>query len=84
MSDQITPNTCTVCGYEMEDGPRDWNICPCCGVEFNPHDGELSHAELRADWIERGMPWWSRFQAPPTDWNPSLQLKRLAAGGVMQ
>lgn len=75
--DAITANTCTVCGFEMRDGPRDWNICPCCGIEFNFHDADISHEELRAHWIRTGMNWWSVVEKPQTGWNPVLQLGRL-------
>jgi hypothetical protein len=51
-------------------------ICPCCGVEFEVDDDELSHDELRRVWIANGMRWFSRATAAAPDWNPLAQLVR--------
>jgi hypothetical protein len=53
---------------------EEYNICPCCGVEFELDDEYKTHAELRADWIARGMPWFSAVRLPPHGWNPEAQL----------
>jgi len=31
--------------------PRHYNICPCCGTEFDNDDVDHSYAELRYQWI---------------------------------
>jgi predicted amidophosphoribosyltransferase len=66
---------CPVCGYFMDYEPKDYNICPCCATEFGNDDAFSSHAELRQDWILKGMKWW--FGEAPHDWNPQDQLARL-------
>jgi ribosomal protein L37AE/L43A len=68
---------CPVCGYpEMDGAPASWNICPCCGVEFEYHDAGRTHEELRAEWIATGMNWWSTARLAPEGWNPETQLQR--------
>ena len=52
----------------------DFQICPCCGTEFEYDDATLSHAELRSAWIRNGAEWHSRVVHPPLGWNPSMQL----------
>ncbi len=65
--------TCPVCFYgAMPDPPTDYNICPCCGTEFENSNADCSYDELRADWIVRGTPWF--FRNAPQGWNPWLQL----------
>ncbi|MGA9668031.1 MAG: hypothetical protein WBQ94_02420 [Terracidiphilus sp.] len=65
--------TCPVCYYTgMQDPPRDYNICECCGTEFGNDDEALSHEELRARWIESGARWF--FRSAPVGWNPWTQL----------
>jgi hypothetical protein len=75
-------NTCPVCGYPSLDeaaydefGCASYNICPCCGTEFGYDDSSTAHAELRKRWGDVGMPWWSKRQSAPADWNPIDQLK---------
>src|SRR5258708_15856140 len=68
---------CPVCGFEMSDGPRDYNICPSCGTEFGLHDVNSSIEVLRDVWIESGPRWYSRVVAEPVGLNPWLQLLRL-------
>jgi hypothetical protein len=64
---------CPVCFYkEMPDPPADYNICPCCGTEFENDDELRTYAQLRAHWISRGARWF--FHAPPPLWNPWEQL----------
>lgn len=79
-----TTNTCPVCGFSELDEPAydahgcaSFQICPCCGVEFGYDDATRSHKELRAQWIQRGMPWWSTVMKPPIHWNPVAQLQTL-------
>lgn len=64
---------CPVCFYDkMPDPPVDYNICPCCGTEFE-HDDELrTHEQLRDYWISSGAKWF--FYPPPLFWNPWQQL----------
>jgi hypothetical protein len=65
--------TCPVCFYPgLEFPPRDYEICPCCGVEFGNDDEIKSHAELRQAWVNRGGLWF--FGAAPRYWNPWMQL----------
>lgn len=59
---------CPVCDYDRLDRPPiDHSICPRCGTEFGYDDDllGLSHAELRAAWIEAGRPWWSTARPEP-------------------
>jgi hypothetical protein len=74
----ITGHLCPVCGYEMEDAPKDNNICPSCGTEFGLHDVNASIPELREAWIKSGPIWWSVTDPQPLGWNPFAQLARLA------
>jgi len=71
---------CPVCGYDglfepAHDalGTGSDEICPCCGVQFGYDDARRSHAELRADWVQRGMTW-RHHPGPPPDWDPARQL----------
>ena len=75
---------CPVCGFQgLGEPPYDahgsasFDICPCCGIEFGYDDATESHQQLRAGWIERGMPWWSQSQPPPVGWDPAAQLSGL-------
>jgi len=69
---------CPVCGYDrMSESPKDFAICPCCGVEFGYDDFECSHSELRSQWISKGMPWFSQYTLAPQNWNPYLQLAQI-------
>jgi hypothetical protein len=75
--------TCPVCGWDrIEEDPmgRTFEICPCCGTEYGYQDAGRTHAELRQDWIEDGMAWWSCVRAAPDGWNPQEQLKRVTEG----
>ncbi len=75
--DLIADNLCLVCGYEMEEPSRDFNICPSCGTEFGLHDVNASIDELRAAWIKTGPKWWSSTDTQLQSWNPFIQLARL-------
>ncbi len=75
---------CPVCGFPGLDEPAydshgcaSFGICPCCGTEFGYDDSSRAHAELRAEWIRGGMPWWSRSREPPVAWDPAEQLRSL-------
>ena len=65
---------CPVCGYEMADGPRSFNICPSCGTEFGLHDENSSIEALRIWWLSTGPRWFSRVVPQPEGWNPTIQL----------
>jgi transcriptional regulator with XRE-family HTH domain len=66
---------CPICGYdEMADAPEAGEICPCCGTQFDSEGFDCPYQELRSDWIDRYMPWFSRGRKPPKDWNPYRQL----------
>jgi len=76
------PYTCPVCGYPNLPGPpRDYEICPSCGTEFEYHDARRSHIELRQLWAGRDAPWHSIVVAPPVGWNPWMQMIRAGYGG---
>lgn len=72
---------CPVCGYPdlteppFVGGEASFEICPCCGVEFGYQDTGRTHAQLRKQWIDSGMPWHSRAQGPSTSWDPKEQLR---------
>src|SRR5689334_9388215 len=70
-------NVCPVCGFEMDDPPRNFNICPSCVTEFGLHDFNATISELRAAWLANGPIWWSKFDQQPEDWQPLEQLKRV-------
>lgn len=69
---------CPVCGYDqLENPPERYEICPCCGTEFENDDELLTHEELRREWIAGGMKWWSTSDRVPSSWNPTVQLRNL-------
>lgn len=75
--DKMETYTCPVCGYDkLEDSPAKYEICPCCGTEFENDDFEHTHAELRKFWIDGGMKWWSENDLPPVGWDPTQQLEK--------
>jgi hypothetical protein len=66
---------CPVCFFEnMPDPPAHYNICPCCGTEFENDDEFRTHAQLRDYWISKGAKWF--FNDPPPMWNAWEQLTR--------
>ena len=66
---------CPVCGYgEMAEAPAEGAICPSCGTQFESEGYDLSPRELRSNWIDRYMPWFSRGILPPRNWSPYRQL----------
>ena len=76
-------NLCPVCGFQMEEPPKDCNICPSCGTEFGVHDVNSSIQELRAAWIATGPRWWSVTDPQPAEWNPFAQLAAIASSGAV-
>lgn len=70
----VNEKLCTVCGYEMEEGPRDYNICSSCGTEFGLHDVNSTVENLRYVWLSGGAKWYSAAIPPPTKWDPIQQL----------
>jgi len=58
----------------MLDPPRDYNICPCCGTEFHYHDSARTYGNIRQEWVDAGLLWFSHVTPPPSIWNPHLQL----------
>jgi hypothetical protein len=76
--------TCPVCGWTgLDEAPYDahgcpsYEICPCCGVEHGYDDASSAHDALRAEWIARGMSWWSSVRSSPVGWDPVAQLAAL-------
>jgi hypothetical protein len=68
---------CLVCGYsQMPHPPRDYNICPCCGVEYGLDDVFDSHEELRNQWLRDGARWFSGMgpYIMPPNWDAWEQL----------
>jgi hypothetical protein len=67
--------TCPVCAYGgMEGPPYDYNICPCCGTEFDYDNHGRSNVELRNVWLAKGGLWFSPVTPPPQGWEPYAQL----------
>jgi hypothetical protein len=68
--------TCPVCGYAaLKYPPDDFTICPSCGTEFGYQDSNKTNADLRAEWVKRGLPWSSRVIERPAGWNGLSQLQ---------
>lgn len=66
---------CPVCDYnQMTEPPEDFYICPCCGTEFGNDDFDTSHIELRKQWIDNGMKWFSRYTPKPFGWDAGEQI----------
>ena len=64
---------CPVCFFDQLRYPAaDYNICPCCGTEFENDDVEYSYDELRTRWIANGAEWFDGD--PPANWSPWAQL----------
>ena len=70
----VNDKLCLVCGFEMADGPRNYNICPSCGTEFGLHDENSSIEELRTWWLGTGPTWQSTVIPVPVGWSPIEQL----------
>lgn len=76
---------CLVCGWDQlseepydRDGNPSYEICPCCGFEFGFDDGsnQVTFAEYRKKWLEKGAPWFDP-DARPAHWNLQEQLGNL-------
>lgn len=66
---------CPVCNWpNADDDLLNFEICSCCGTHFCVDDYERTHAELRADWVAAGMPWFSRACEMPAGWDAKAQL----------
>ena len=74
---------CPVCGYEMEDPPRDYNICPSCGTEFGNDDALATQVQLRAEWLRNGPRWWSPVDPEPENWDPQTQVSNVLSGAAL-
>jgi hypothetical protein len=71
--------SCPVCFFDrMPYPPRRYNICPCCGTEFDNDDVDHTFAELRYRWIENGAGWF--FGQPPHGWSAAAQLAKAGFG----
>jgi hypothetical protein len=73
----VAERLCTVCGYKMEEGPRDYNICPSCGTEFGIHDVNSSIENLQDLWLKSGPRWHSSVVAQSVKWDPFEQFIHL-------
>jgi hypothetical protein len=74
---------CPVCGFaDLEEphvdasGEPTYAMCPCCGTQFGADDVEKPYSQLRKEWIEGGMEWWSQREPAPSGWNAKDQLER--------
>jgi hypothetical protein len=73
---------CPVCFYpDLEEPPREFSICPCCGTEFGVDDysprgisPDVIHRDLRWQWLERGAPWFDPETPKPDGWRGSEQV----------
>jgi hypothetical protein len=71
----VIEKLCPVCGYEMEEGPWNFNICPSCGTEFGLHDFNSTIRDLREGWWKNGAPEWHSVVIPrPDGWDGRKQL----------
>jgi len=68
---------CRVCAYDqMPYPPKDYNICPCCGIEYGLDNQFESYQNLRDRWLLDGGAWFSNvepFRMPP-HWDAWSQL----------
>lgn len=80
-------STCPVCGYpKLEEPPRfptgggSYEICPSCGFQFGVDDDDkgITYIQARKTWVAAGMPWTSRGQRKPQNWDAGAQLKAVA------
>jgi|ERR1039458_10226877 hypothetical protein len=74
---------CPVCGFYLDYPPKDFNICPSCGVEFDADTIEYSDEELRQAWMARGMTWSSSVIPRPASYNPVAQLQNLTGVSIV-
>jgi anaerobic ribonucleoside-triphosphate reductase len=58
---------CPVCGYNMAPyPPKEYNICPRCGTEFENADQTATYAELRQKWVDGGKQFFFPKDAKPS------------------
>lgn len=70
---------CPVCFFaDLPYPPEDYNICPCCGTEFENDDVEHTYDELRLNWIARGAQWF--YGEPHPNWSAWGQLAARSYG----
>ena len=74
---------CPVCGYPgLEEPPRcevgspSYEICPSCGIEFGVEDYDTSYEDLRKNWLNKGLQWYSSVTPKPHGWDGQEQLRR--------
>lgn len=75
---------CRICGFELEEPPwgddgrsPNYNICPCCGVEFGYEDYAYeSIIEYRKSWFNKGAGWMYN-KCKPSNWNKEEQIKNI-------
>jgi hypothetical protein len=79
-------NICCACGYRhltlpqlSASGGASHEICPSCGFEPGFTDDEQGHTfeQWRAQWVAKGMAWFSSGKPRPDDWNPMRDLHAL-------
>jgi len=79
-------NICCACGYRhlklpqlSASGGASHEICPSCGFEpgFTDDEKGQTFEQWRAQWVAKGMAWFSSGQARPVDWNPVRDLHAL-------
>ena len=58
----------------MPDPPDNYNICPCCGTEFEYTNAGIADEHVRAKWLSKGAPWSSRIIPRPHGWSALRQL----------
>lgn len=74
---------CRVCGLLMSEPPwgeddkfPNYEISPCCGVEFGNEDYNLASVKrYRETWVSKGAPWFLS-KLKPNPWNLQNQLQQ--------
>jgi hypothetical protein len=66
---------CPVCGYpNLENEPKNHEICSSCGTQFGYDDFLRSRESLRQQWVDSGAKWFLEgFE--PYKWNGYSQLR---------
>ncbi len=75
---------CRVCGMLQLDPPwgddgrtPNYDICPCCGVEFGYEDSTLeSIRKYRNRWLANGANWTEKLEKP-NNWDLKKQLENI-------
>ncbi len=71
----MNEHTCPICGYsDLQFVLEFGEICSCCGNEFGYNDFDRTYEELREEWVQGGMKWWSSYCPTPANWWPAHQL----------